>query len=34
MIAAGARIGSHEVVLGGTTVPDGEVVGHFPANRR
>jgi len=33
-IGAGARIGSHEIVLGGTTVPDGEVDGHFPANRR
>ncbi len=26
-IGAGARIGSHEIVLGGTTVPDGKVVG-------
>ena len=33
-IGAGARIGSHEIVLGGTTVPPNEVVGHFPANRR
>jgi acetyltransferase-like isoleucine patch superfamily enzyme len=32
-IGAGARIGSLEVVLGGTSVPDGEIVGHFPADR-
>jgi acetyltransferase-like isoleucine patch superfamily enzyme len=32
-IGAGARIGSHEILLGGTTVPDGKVVGSFPANR-
>ncbi len=33
-IGAGARIGSHEIVLGGTNVAPGEVLGHFPANRR
>jgi acetyltransferase-like isoleucine patch superfamily enzyme len=32
-IGAGARIGSHEILLGGTTIPDGKVVGSFPANR-
>jgi acetyltransferase-like isoleucine patch superfamily enzyme len=33
-IGAGARIGSHEIVLGGTNVPDGQVLGNFPASRR
>src|ERR1700728_296926 len=33
-IGAGARIGSHEIVLGGTNVPDGQVVGNFPADRK
>ncbi|HEX4286313.1 MAG TPA: acyltransferase [Terracidiphilus sp.] len=33
-IGAGARIGSLEIVLGGTSVPDGQVMGHFPSNRQ
>ena len=30
-IGDGARIGSHEIVMGGTNVGAGEVVGHYPA---
>jgi acetyltransferase-like isoleucine patch superfamily enzyme len=33
VIGAGARIGSHAIVLAGTTVSDGELVGSFPADR-
>ena len=32
-IGAGARIGSHAIVLAGTKVGQGEIVGTFPANR-
>jgi len=27
----GARIGSHEIIMGGTNIPSNEVVGHYPA---
>lgn len=30
-IGDGARIGSHEIIMGGTNVAPGEVVGHYPA---
>jgi acetyltransferase-like isoleucine patch superfamily enzyme len=30
-IGDGARIGSHEIIMGGTNVPANEVVGHYPA---
>ena len=30
-IGDGARIGSHEIIMGGTNVGPGEVVGHYPA---
>jgi acetyltransferase-like isoleucine patch superfamily enzyme len=30
-IGEGARIGSHEIIMGGTNVGAGEVVGHYPA---
>ncbi len=33
VIGAGARIGSHAIVLAGQSVPAGEVVGRFPADR-
>jgi acetyltransferase-like isoleucine patch superfamily enzyme len=33
VIGAGARIGSHSIVLGGQTVAPGEAVGSFPADR-
>lgn len=33
VIGAGARIGSHAIVLAGQTVGEGEVVGSFPAGR-
>ncbi|MGA2168639.1 MAG: acyltransferase [Terracidiphilus sp.] len=33
VIGAGARIGSHAIVLAGQTVAPGEVVGSFPADR-
>jgi acetyltransferase-like isoleucine patch superfamily enzyme len=32
-IGEGARIGSHEIILGGTNVPDGKVFGSFPADK-
>lgn len=32
-IGAGARIGSHAIVLAGTTVGEGEIVGTFPADQ-
>ena len=33
VIGAGARIGSHAIVLAGQTVAPGEAVGSFPADR-
>ena len=33
LIGAGARIGSHAIVLAGQTVAAGEIVGRFPADR-
>ncbi|MGA7108862.1 MAG: acyltransferase [Terracidiphilus sp.] len=33
-IGAGARIGSHSIVMAGSKIPAGEVVGNFPADRR
>ena len=30
-IGEGARIGSHEIIMGGTNVGPGEVIGHYPA---
>ena len=30
-IGDGARIGSHEIIMGGTNIAPGEVVGHYPA---
>jgi acetyltransferase-like isoleucine patch superfamily enzyme len=33
VIGAGARIGSHAIVMAGDNVPDGQVVGSFPADR-
>ena len=30
-IGDGARIGSHEIIMGGTKIGAGEVVGHYPA---
>jgi acetyltransferase-like isoleucine patch superfamily enzyme len=30
-IGEGARIGSHEIIMGGTNIGAGEVVGHYPA---
>ncbi len=30
-IGDGARIGSHEIIMGGTHIGAGEVVGHYPA---
>jgi len=33
VIGAGARIGSHAIVLAGQTVAPGEIVGSFPADR-
>jgi len=33
VIGAGARIGSHSIVLGGQTVAPGEAVGSFPSDR-
>jgi acetyltransferase-like isoleucine patch superfamily enzyme len=30
-IGEGARIGSHEIVMGGASIRPGEVVGHYPA---
>lgn len=32
-IGAGARIGSHSIVLGGSKIGEGEVVGSFPADK-
>jgi acetyltransferase-like isoleucine patch superfamily enzyme len=32
-IGAGARIGSHAIVMGGESVAEGAVVGNFPAHR-
>jgi acetyltransferase-like isoleucine patch superfamily enzyme len=34
VIGAGARIGSHAIVLAGQTVAPGEAVGSFPADRK
>jgi acetyltransferase-like isoleucine patch superfamily enzyme len=31
IIGDGARIGSHEIVMGGTSIAPNEVVGHYPA---
>jgi acetyltransferase-like isoleucine patch superfamily enzyme len=33
VIGAGARIGSHAIVLAGQKVAAGQVVGSFPADR-
>jgi acetyltransferase-like isoleucine patch superfamily enzyme len=33
IIGDGARIGTHEIVLAGTEIPAGAVIGHFPADR-
>ncbi len=33
-IGEGARIGSHEIVMAGSKIAPGAVVGHFPADRR
>jgi acetyltransferase-like isoleucine patch superfamily enzyme len=33
VIGEGVRIGSHTIVLGGTHIPPGEIVGSFPAGR-
>lgn len=30
-VGDGARIGSHEIIMGGSNIGEGEVVGHFPA---
>jgi acetyltransferase-like isoleucine patch superfamily enzyme len=31
VIGDGARIGSHEIIMGGTSIAAGDVVGHYPA---